>query len=83
LYIYFGSSNVYPTYGQEIDRKTFQPIGERKELLHLHPEIHGWERFGEYNDNTFLDPFIEDSWMNKYNGKYYLQYGAPGTEFSG
>ena len=24
-----GSSNTYPTYGQEIDRKTFQPIGER------------------------------------------------------
>ena len=39
--------------------------------------------FGEYIDNTFLDPFIEGCWMNKHNGKYYLQYGAPGTEFSG
>jgi hypothetical protein len=83
LYIYFGSSNFYPTYGQEIDRKTLQPIGERKELLRLNDKIHGWERFGEYHDNTFLNPFIEGSWMNKYNGKYYLQYGAPGTEFSG
>lgn len=83
LFIYFGSSNTYPTYGQEIDRKTFQPIGERKELLKLHPEIHGWERFGENGDNTFLNPFIEGSEMDKYNGKYYLQYGAPGTEFSG
>ena len=83
MYIYFGSSNTYPTYGQEIDRKTFQPIGERQELLHLHPEIHGWERFGEYSDNTFLNPFIEGSEMDKHNGKYYLQYGAPGTEFSG
>ncbi len=83
LYIYFGSSNFYPTYGQEIDRKTFQPIGERKALLKLNDKIHGWERFGEYHDNTFLNPFIEGSWMNKYNGKYYLQYGAPGTEFSG
>ena len=83
LYIYFGSSNTYPTYGQEIDRKTFQPIGKRKELLHLNDSIHGWERFGEYHDNTFLKPFIEGSWMTKYNGKYYLQYGAPGTEFSG
>lgn len=83
LYIYFGSSNTYPTYGQEIDRKTFQPIGERKELLKLHPEIHGWERFGENGDNTFLNPFIEGSEMDKHNGKYYLQYGAPGTEFSG
>lgn len=83
MYIYFGSSNTYPTYGQEIKRKTFQPIGERKELLHLNDSIHGWERFGEYNDNTFLKPFIEGSWMTKHNGKYYLQYGAPGTEFSG
>lgn len=83
LYIYFGSSNTFPTYGQEIDRKTLQPIGERKELLRLNDSIHGWERFGEYHDNTFLKPFIEGSWMNKHRGKYYLQYGAPGTEFSG
>jgi xylan 1,4-beta-xylosidase len=83
LYVYFGSSNTYPTYGQELNRKTLQPIGERKELLRLNDSIHGWERFGEHNDNTFLKPFIEGSWMNKFKGKYYLQYGAPGTEFSG
>jgi hypothetical protein len=69
--------------GQEIDRKTFQPIGVRDSLLHLNDTLHGWERFGEYHDNTFLKPFIEGSWMTKYHNKYYLQYGAPGTEFSG
>ena len=26
---------------------------------------------------------MEGAWMNKSKGKYYLQYGAPGTEFSG
>jgi len=83
LYIYFGSSNTYPIYAQELDRKTFQPIGERQEMIKLHDDIHGWERFGEHADNTFLRPFIEGAWMTKYNGKYYLQYGAPGTEFSG
>lgn len=83
LYLYWGSSNVYPVYGQELDRKTFQPIGDKKELLSLHDDIYGWERFGEHADNTFLRPFIEGSWMNKHHGKYYLQYGAPGTEFSG
>jgi hypothetical protein len=83
LYLYFGSSNLYPTYGQEIDRSTFLPIGERVELIHADGETHGWERFGEYNDNTFLNPFVEGSWMNKHGGKYYLQYAAPGTEFSG
>ena len=25
--------------------------------------------------------YNEGSWMNKYNGKYYLQYASPGTEF--
>lgn len=83
FYIYFGSSNTFPLYAQEIDRKTFAPIGIRKEILRLNDAIHGWERFGEANDNTFLNPFTEGAWMNKHNGKYYLQYGAPGTEFSG
>jgi len=83
IYLYHGSSNFYPLYGWEIDRKTLQPFGEHKELIKLHDDIHGWERFGEYNDNNFLNPFIEGAWMNKHNGKYYLQYGAPGTEMSG
>jgi len=83
LYEYNGSSNSYPLYGIEINRKTFDPIGARKELLLLNPEKFGWQRFGEYSDNTFLNPFIEGAWMTKHNGKYYLQYGAPGTEISG
>ncbi|MCO4294247.1 discoidin domain-containing protein [Solitalea sp. MAHUQ-68] len=83
LYMYNGSSNRYPMYGIELNRKTFQPIGTRKETYLLEPWRYGWQRFGEYLDDTFLDPFIEGSWMTKYNGKYYLQYGAPGTEFSG
>lgn len=83
VYLYWGSSNFYPIYGQEIDRKTLQPIGEKKELIRLHDDVHGWERFGEHNDNTFLKPFMEGAWVNKHRGKYYLQYGAPGTEFSG
>lgn len=83
LYLYFGSSNLYPIYGVEINRSTFQPIGKPIPLIRLNDSIHGWERFGEHNDNTFLRPFIEGAWMNKYNGRYYLQYAAPGTEFSG
>jgi beta-xylosidase len=83
LYMYNGSSNRFPLYGVELDRKTFQPKGTRKEMYFLEEWRYGWQRFGEYMDNTFLDPFIEGSWMTKHNGKYYLQYGAPGTEFSG
>jgi xylan 1,4-beta-xylosidase len=83
LYLYWGSSNKFPIYGREIDRKTLQPIAERLELIKLNDDLHGWERFGEHQDNTFLRPFIEGAHMTKHGGKYYLQYAAPGTEFSG
>ncbi len=83
LYMYNGSSNRFPLYGVEINRKTFQPIGARKEMYFLESWRYGWQRFGEHLDDTFLDPFIEGAWMTKHNGKYYFQYGGPGTEFSG
>jgi xylan 1,4-beta-xylosidase len=83
LYMYNGSSNKFPMYGIELNRSTMKPIGTRKEMYVLEHWRYGWQRFGEHMDNTFLDPFIEGSHMTKYNGKYYLQYGAPGTEFSG
>jgi xylan 1,4-beta-xylosidase len=83
LYMYNGSSNKFPIYGIELNRKTMQPYGTRKELYLLEPWKYGWQRFGEYMDDTFLDPFIEGGWMTKNDGRYYLQYGAPGTEFSG
>jgi xylan 1,4-beta-xylosidase len=83
LYMYNGSSNRFPLYGIELNRKTMQPVGTRKEMYLLDPWRFGWQRFGEHMDNTFLDPFMEGAHMTKHNGKYYLQYGAPGTEFSG
>lgn len=83
FYMYNGSSNKWPFYGIELNRKTMEPYGTRKEMYVLEPWRYGWQRFGEHMDNTFLDPFIEGSHMTKHNGKYYLQYGAPGTEFSG
>ncbi len=27
-------------------------------------------------------PYIEGAWMDKHNGRYYLQYAAPGTQFN-
>ncbi len=83
LYMYNGSSNKFPLYGVELNRRTLQPMGTRKEMYLLEPDRFGWQRFGEHMDNTFLDPFMEGAHMTKHNGKYYLQYGAPGTEFSG
>lgn len=87
-YLYWGSSNVFPIYGIEIEFRDQRLIykGDAKILFNLDPEQHGWERFGEDHcgcqDGKPFKPFIEGAWMNKHNGKYYLQYGAPGTQFN-
>jgi hypothetical protein len=81
-FMYWGSSNLYPIYGIELDHhKRLTYKGTNKELIYLHPEQHGWERFGQDHRDT-IAPFIEGAWMTKYNGKYYLQYAAPGTEYN-
>ena len=82
LYLYYGSSNEYPLKGVELDPYTFQPISKIYDIMMLQPEKYGWERFGMNNDDsTTLAPFTEGAFVNKHNGKYYFQYGAPGTEF--
>ena len=82
-YMYWGSSNRWPIRGKELDMKNkFLPIEKKPDsLLFLRPDIHGWERFGE-NHTSDIKPFIEGAWMTKHNGKYYLQYAAPGTQFN-
>ncbi len=82
LYLYYGSSNEYPLKGVELSRNDFYPISKIHDVLALHPKEHGWERFGMNNDDEVtLAPFTEGASMTKHAGKYYLQYGAPGTEF--
>jgi hypothetical protein len=51
-------------------------------LFRLDGSKHGWERFGENHSDTVLGGYIEGPWLTKYNGKYYMQYAAPGTEFN-
>jgi xylan 1,4-beta-xylosidase len=81
-YLYWGSSNIYPISGIELDptrRLTYK--GQPRELIRLHPDQHGWERFGQDHRDT-LTPYIEGSWMTQHGGRYYLQYAAPGTEYN-
>jgi xylan 1,4-beta-xylosidase len=80
LYLYYGCSNVNPIYAVELSRKTLMPIGEPVACFNSNKDIHGWERAGDYNDKPDA-PWIEGAWMTKYNGKCYLQYAAPGTQF--
>lgn len=82
VFLYEESSNKWPIHGLELDPENFFiPIGEQQELFNLDPENHGWERFGQ-DHKSDLKPFIEGPWMVKNNGIYYLEYGAPGTQWN-
>lgn len=81
-YMYWGSSNVYPIFGSELDySKRLAFKGQYQSLFWLNQYEHGWERFGPNHSDPFK-PFTEGAWMTKHKGKYYLQYGAPGTEYN-
>ncbi len=82
VYLYEESSNKWPIRGVELDPDNyFVPIGEQIDLFGLHPDEHGWERFGQ-DHRSDLKPYIEGPWMVKHNGTYYLEYGAPGTQWN-
>jgi xylan 1,4-beta-xylosidase len=85
LYMYHGLSQDNPIiYGVELNLMTFQEIGSQVEAFAgsgLYA-VHGWERRGDgVVFESDMRPWIEGSWMNKVNGKYYLKYSAPGTEW--
>ena len=119
VYFYWGCSNQTPIYGAELDPKTMQIIGEKRELISGDPFTIGYERIGEDNStfpaseeeievryHAYLNaskvpenhipeafrpmirgmlsdkPYIEGAWMDKHNGRYYLQYAAPGTQYN-
>jgi xylan 1,4-beta-xylosidase len=80
-FLYWNSSNAYPLNVIELDKtKRLAYKGTPNWLFGLEPAKHGWERFGQDHRDTTITPFIEGAWMTKHRGKYYLQYGAPGTE---
>lgn len=81
-FMYWGSSNVYPIFGAELDKKNqLSYKTPYQAMFWLDPYQHGWERFGP-NHSDPIKPFVEGAWMTKHKGKYFLQYGAPGTEFN-
>jgi hypothetical protein len=88
-YMYWGSSNVFPLYGSEIAFEGGKLIYKTKPkaMLNMVPQQHGWERFGQdhcacWGPGRPSPSYMEGAWMTKVNGRYYLQYGAPGSEFN-
>jgi xylan 1,4-beta-xylosidase len=87
-YLYWGSSNIFPLYGIELDMRDAESkqlvryVDRPRALIALEPKQHGWERFGpDHRDEDHLT-YVEGAWMTKHAGRYYLQYAAPGTEYN-
>lgn len=80
LYFYYGCSDKEPIYGVELDVNTLNPISKPVACFNNNKEAFGWEQKGDYNDKPG-NPYTEGAWMTKHEGKYYLQYATPGTEF--
>ena len=82
-YLFWGSSNVFPARGKKLNREDrFLIESETTELFKLDMAKHGWERFGENHADTVLSGYMEGTWLTEHDGKYYMQYAAPGTEFN-
>ncbi|MCB0571346.1 MAG: family 43 glycosylhydrolase [Phaeodactylibacter sp.] len=82
VYLYEESSNTYPIRGIELDAENYYvPVGKEVDLFNLEPEKHGWERFGQ-DHRSDIKPFIEGPWMVRHGDTYYLEYGAPGTQWN-
>jgi hypothetical protein len=83
LYIYSGCSNKAPLMVTELDpRKGFSVVSSRPIEASRDTAHRGFEVPGDNNEITADAPWIEGAWMTKHDGKYYLQYAAPGTQFN-
>jgi hypothetical protein len=82
LYMYYGLSEKNPLLVEELDPKTFQSLGPAKPIPATRDkETRGWEVIGDNSDQEDKPSFIEGAWMTKHNGRYYLEYSGPGTEW--
>ncbi|WP_062385363.1 family 43 glycosylhydrolase [Demequina iriomotensis] len=95
VFLYWGCDAVLPIYGVELDAE-LEPLGEPVELIHADVPRRGWERPGENHvvpePTTELErkiaafsasgPYLEGAWMTKHDGRYYLQYAGPGTQWN-
>jgi xylan 1,4-beta-xylosidase len=80
VYAYYSGRHADGIYGVELDRKDLTRfVSPPKKFWTFNP-AHVWERYGDNNEGTELS-WLEAPWMTKRNGKYYLQYSAPGTEW--
>lgn len=82
LYGYDGCSDKKPLQVREFDfHNSFKVVAGPKDIVVSDMAHHGWEHSGDQNEIESRRPYIEGAWMTKHDGKYYLQYAVPGTQY--
>jgi xylan 1,4-beta-xylosidase len=86
VYVYYGCSPNGGIDAAQLDPANgFKEIGNPVSCFKCDPQQRGWEVPGDGNagdaNGKIGDSWIEGAWMTKYNGRYYLQYAGPGTQF--
>lgn len=81
-----GDDGIVNKEGSVVYQSLKRFYNEETKSLEIPPEM---EKASGYNAkamtalfNSIGKPYIEGAYMNKYNGKYYLQYATPGTQFN-
>lgn len=82
VYMYYGVSSKESLHVAELDPDHgFQVKNTADIPSSRDPHNRGWEVPGDENEQVKKEPYIEGSWVNKHDGKYFLQYASPGTQF--
>lgn len=81
LYMYEGISNRGVLHVHEFDPRTFQRLRSADIPQSRDEKNRGWEVRGDKNELLTEQSYIEGSWITKHDGRYYLQYSAPGTQY--
>lgn len=82
IYCYYGCNDKLPLYVAELDGENDMAlIGEPKPCFYSNPDERGFEVPGDSNTKYNGECWLEGAWLVKHEGKYYLQYAVPGTEY--
>lgn len=85
VYGYEGSSAIKPIvvakFSVDLETGKMTVVDGPVTCIVADKENHGFEVNGENNTSYDTNPFLEGVWANRYDDKYYLTYGMPGTQF--
>ncbi len=79
-YLYYPGRGVSGIYVVPLDPQDLTRFAGPPKHLFAFNSNHVWERYGEMNEYPDV-AWVEGPWLEKYNGTYYLEYSASGTQW--